>query len=147
MDKPLDRQVGGDHYKRDKLQPLEITYQKFGYDGVKASLFTKVTKYLTRDKDDEALNLHKALHCVDMLIQFQERENDRDTNSGDGSTNLATTRSDSYMPDYGTPGQIRTIGGGHNTISQRAGGTDQVRAESGGRSPASSDPVSYGRNR
>ncbi len=70
----LETQVGGTHYTDLKIQPLELTYQNFGYTGAKAAIYTKVNKYLTRQKDDELEQLKKARHCIDLLIQFKMRD-------------------------------------------------------------------------
>ena len=67
------KQVGGDHYKDQGIQPLELTYLNFGYAGVKASLDTKVNKYLTRNKANEGEDIRKAIHCLEMLAEFKHR--------------------------------------------------------------------------
>jgi hypothetical protein len=77
---PLFTQVGGAHYKEQGSdQPIELCYRRYGYDGVMASLHTKVDKYLTRKKDDKVENLQKAKHCIELMIQFthdnEEKEN------------------------------------------------------------------------
>ena len=75
----LDTQIGGSHYKAEKLQPIEACYQRYGYEGVKAALHCKVDKYLTRDKEgqDDFEQLQKAEHCIQLLLQFykKDREN------------------------------------------------------------------------
>lgn len=71
----IQSQVGGDHYKKQKLQPLDATFARYGYIGVKAAIHTKVDKYLTRDKDDELEQLEKAHHCLGMLIEYYHKEN------------------------------------------------------------------------
>jgi len=40
----LESQVGGDHYKNQGVQPFEITYKNFGYEGLQAAVYTKVNK-------------------------------------------------------------------------------------------------------
>ena len=70
---PLNSQVGGDHYKNQGLQPFEITYANFGYKGLQASVYTKVNKYLTRDKGDHRENVEKAIHCLQIQLQFWEK--------------------------------------------------------------------------
>ena len=74
MSSPFDRQVGGNHYTDLKIQPLELTYANFGYSGLKASIYTKVNKYMTRNKDDEVQQLKKAAHCLHILIEKAEIE-------------------------------------------------------------------------
>ena len=68
-------QVGGSHYTEMGIQPLEVTYLNFGYEGLKASIFTKVLKYMGRKKDNEVEQLKKARHCLDLLIEKAELEN------------------------------------------------------------------------
>jgi len=70
------RQVGGDHYKTMGVQPLEAVYANFGYDGLHASVYTKVLKYLGRKKDSPIQDLKKARHVLDILIEAAEKETD-----------------------------------------------------------------------
>ena len=69
----LDSQVGGDHYKFQALQPFEITYANFGYEGIRASVYTKVNKYLTREKGDHRENVKKAIHCLQVQLELLDR--------------------------------------------------------------------------
>jgi hypothetical protein len=66
----LTKQVGGTHYEEQAIQPLEYTYAIYGWDGVKASVHTKVNKYLTRDKVNEIEDIDKAIHCLELLKEF-----------------------------------------------------------------------------
>ena len=66
-DRATENQVGGSHYTELGLQPLEMTYANFGYSGLKASIYTKVNKYLLRDKDSEVEDIEKAIHCLEIL--------------------------------------------------------------------------------
>tara|TARA_R110001606_G_scaffold181605_7_gene328353 strand:+ start:1241 stop:1630 length:390 start_codon:yes stop_codon:yes gene_type:complete len=70
----LDTQVGGNHYTEMGLQPFEITYANFGYKGIRASCYTKVNKYLVRDKDDHKGQLEKAIHVLQIQLEFLNRE-------------------------------------------------------------------------
>lgn len=70
----LDRQVAGSHYKELGIQPLEATYLNFGYQGLKAAVYTKINKYILRNKDNEVEQLKKARHCLDILIEKAEME-------------------------------------------------------------------------
>ena len=74
---PSQKQVGGDHYIKMGLQPLEATYLTYGYLGMKAAVFTKVLKYINRDKDDEEEQISKAIHCLELLKEKAVLENDR----------------------------------------------------------------------
>jgi len=70
---PLDGQVGGAHYKEQKLQPVEACYQRYGWAGVKASMHLKIDKYLTRNKTDEGEDIDKAMHCMELLKYYWKR--------------------------------------------------------------------------
>lgn len=68
-DASMSKQVDGTHYLNMGIQPLEVTFLNFGYAGLKASVHTKVIKYITRDKGDEVVNLKKAIHCLEILLE------------------------------------------------------------------------------
>ena len=53
----LNKQVAGNHYKVQKIQPIELAYM-LG----QTPAFCKVCKYATRIKDDPVQQLNKALH-------------------------------------------------------------------------------------
>ena len=67
----LDMQVDGSHYKRLKIQPLELAYLIGA-----TPCFTKLAKYTTRDKGDRIINLDKAIHCIriehELYVKSQE---------------------------------------------------------------------------
>ena len=60
----LEEQVGGDHYKKFKIQPWEIVdeYDLCFYSG-------NVLKYLLRVKTNKLEDLKKARHYLDKLIE------------------------------------------------------------------------------
>lgn len=65
----LDIQVGGDHYKSMKIQPMEYSMA----NGLDACQHTAI-KYISRFRTKGGIeDLNKAKHCIDMLIQFEER--------------------------------------------------------------------------
>ena len=65
---PLLTQVGGDHYKRMKIQPMEFSMA----NGLDACQHT-IIKYVTRFRDKGGVeDLRKARHTIDMLIAFEE---------------------------------------------------------------------------
>ena len=74
MIKALDKQVAGDHYKSLALQPFEITFANFGYEGVRAAVYTKVNKYLTREKGVHRENLEKAIHCLEIQLDLHDSQ-------------------------------------------------------------------------
>ena len=66
--KPLDRQVGGDHYKRLKIQPIEYCL----HNNLNVAQ-SKVVKYITRYPFKNGVeDLQKAKHMIDILIEFEE---------------------------------------------------------------------------
>jgi hypothetical protein len=66
----LNTQVGGDHYKKMPIQPMEFSMAN-GLDACQHS----VVKYVTRFRTKGGLaDLEKAKHVLDMLIEFERRE-------------------------------------------------------------------------
>ena len=63
----LQGQVGGVHYTKLKIQPVEVAYE------IGASpLWLKVSKYLTRDKVDQQEDFRKAIHCIHLENELME---------------------------------------------------------------------------
>ena len=63
---PLDVQVGGNHYKQFKVQPV-VLYDKFNLGFGEANLI----KYAMRHQDkDGRKDLDKVIHYSDLMIQF-----------------------------------------------------------------------------
>lgn len=63
------KQVGGDHYKKLKIQPMRYSM----LNNMNACQHTAI-KYITRykDKGDPIENLEKAIHTIELLIQFEK---------------------------------------------------------------------------
>jgi len=73
----LDKQIDGSHYKTMKVQPLEATYNNFGYEGLRAAAYCKVDKYLRREKGGfigHLRDIDKAIHILQVQKEFAERE-------------------------------------------------------------------------
>ena len=68
-------QVGGSHYTKQGIQPLESTFANFGYVGLQASIYTKVNKYLTREKGTHRQDLKKAIHVLQMQLEYYDKYN------------------------------------------------------------------------
>lgn len=67
----LDSQVGGTHYKKLKIQPMEYSMA----NGLDACQHT-IIKYVTRFRDKGGIaDLEKAKHTLDMLIEFEKITN------------------------------------------------------------------------
>lgn len=65
----LNEQVGGDHYKRLKIQPVEYIHAN-GIPFIEGS----VIKYLTRWRSKGGVaDLEKAKHLIDLLIELEGR--------------------------------------------------------------------------
>ena len=66
----IDKQVGGDHYKKFKIQPAEFCYKNnIPY------LEATAIKYLCRWKDKGGVqDLDKAKHFIELLIEFQNED-------------------------------------------------------------------------
>lgn len=69
MDNALNAQVGGDHYKKLKIQPVEYIYaNNIGY------MEGNVIKYVTRWRDKNGVaDLLKARHYIDLLLELEEK--------------------------------------------------------------------------
>lgn len=66
---PLDRQVGGNHYKDKAIQPVEYIHAN-GLGFIEGS----IVKYITRWRDKNGLeDLQKIKHYVDLLIDLETR--------------------------------------------------------------------------
>lgn len=65
----LDVQVGGDHYKKLKIQPTEYIFaNNIPY------IEGNVIKYMTRWRDKGGIDdLQKAKHYIDLLMDFERR--------------------------------------------------------------------------
>lgn len=69
---PLATQVGGQHYKKCKIQPVEYVHANgIGYfEGT-------AIKYLTRWKDKGGIeDLRKAIHFIEILIELETKKGD-----------------------------------------------------------------------
>lgn len=66
---PLASQVGGDHYMKLAIQPIE--YAHLNHLG---PCETNVIKYVTRWRDKGGIaDLEKAKHMLDLLIELEGR--------------------------------------------------------------------------
>ena len=68
--KALKQQVGGDHYSKLVIQPVEyINKNNLTY------LQGNVIKYVTRYKDKNGVeDLQKAKHYIDLLIELEDKD-------------------------------------------------------------------------
>jgi hypothetical protein len=63
----MDKQVGGDHYVRLKVQPWDVMRAVMSPDEFRAYLRGNVIKYIMRDKNGVE-DLMKAAHYLEVLI-------------------------------------------------------------------------------
>jgi hypothetical protein len=69
---PLETQIGGDHYTKLAIQPMQYS-MKNKLDPLQHTII----KYVTRFRDKNGIeDLEKAKHCIDMLIEFERGKND-----------------------------------------------------------------------
>ena len=66
----FDTQIGGDHYKKHAIQPMEYNI-KNNIPFAEGEVISYVTRW--RDKGG-VMDLKKARHVLDMLIELQEKE-------------------------------------------------------------------------
>ena len=73
MSDALKKQIGGDHYKKLAIQPIEYS-MKNKLD----PLQHMVIKYVTRFRDKNGVeDLEKAIHAIDLLIEFGADKNEK----------------------------------------------------------------------
>ena len=66
--KATDTQVGGDHYTKLAIQPMQYS-MKNKLDPLQHTII----KYVTRFRDKAGIeDLEKAKHCIDMLIEYEK---------------------------------------------------------------------------
>lgn len=64
---PLSTQIGGDHYTKLAIQPMQYSMEN-GLDPLQHTII----KYVTRFRDKAGIeDLEKAKHCIDMLIEYE----------------------------------------------------------------------------
>lgn len=63
----LDKQIGGDHYRKLKIQPMQYSMAN-GLDPCQHTIIKYVTRF--RDKGGIA-DLEKAKHTIDLLIELE----------------------------------------------------------------------------
>lgn len=67
---PLDSQVGGSHYNKYKIQPIEFAMAN-GLDYCQANAIKYITRF--RDKNGKQ-DLEKAIHNIEILIKLEYGE-------------------------------------------------------------------------
>lgn len=78
----LDTQIGGGHYKAMAIQPMEFSMA----NKLDACQHTAI-KYITRFREKAGVeDLRKAIHCIEMLIEFEERAASKAPSEKQGDT-------------------------------------------------------------
>jgi len=65
--KALDKQIGGNHYKNYKIQPVEYN-MKNNLSFLAGCIVKRITRY--QDQEDPLKDLNKIKHEVDLLIEI-----------------------------------------------------------------------------
>lgn len=70
MNNPKDTQIGGDHYKKYAIQPLDyIVANDLSF------LAGNAIKYITRYKDKNgAEDIRKAIHYLELLLEYEFKD-------------------------------------------------------------------------
>ena len=72
QDPALDKQVGGDHYKRLAIQPVEfITRNSIPF--LEGCVIKRMCRHLTKDPSASTQDLLKAKHEIDLIIALSEK--------------------------------------------------------------------------
>lgn len=70
--KASDKQIAGNHYSKLKIQPMRYCLENNLNYGQSNTI-----KYITRYKDKNGVeDLKKAIHCIELLIEFEENKLD-----------------------------------------------------------------------
>lgn len=67
----LSKQVGGSHYKNLAIQPTEFNYCN-NIPFIEGNIIKYVTRWKTKGNGIE--DLRKAMHYLEMLIEFEEKK-------------------------------------------------------------------------
>ena len=65
--KATDIQIGGDHYKKYPIQPIEF-YQANNLSYLQGAAIDYLIRHADKGGKED---LEKAKHCIDMMIQFE----------------------------------------------------------------------------
>ena len=68
QNKALDTQVGGNHYKDCKIQPVEYIYSN-GLDFLEGNVVKYITRH--RTKGDGEADIRKVIHYAQMILQME----------------------------------------------------------------------------
>ncbi len=73
----LSRQVGGNHYKKMKIQVMEFCFANMTTEELTGVLKYVTMKYHWREKEDRMEDLEKSKHYMDMILaELRRRDNE-----------------------------------------------------------------------
>lgn len=78
----MDRQVGGDHYTKMKIQPTEFCMAN-DLDHCQSNVIKYVCRHGSKAGINGADDLRKAIHYIEMLIEFKYPEPDASIHATD----------------------------------------------------------------
>ena len=67
-EKPLDQQVGGQHYKGCKIQPVEYIHAN-GLDYLEGNVIKYITRH--RTKGEGRKDIEKAIHYAQLILEME----------------------------------------------------------------------------
>jgi len=67
-EKPLDQQVGGQHYKECKIQPVEYIHAN-GLDYLEGNVIKYITRH--RTKGEGRKDIEKAIHYAQLILEME----------------------------------------------------------------------------
>lgn len=67
MNKVLDNQVGGSHYKDLKIQPVEYCFHN-NIPAIESSIIRYATRHREKNKEQD---VEKIIHYAKILLQFE----------------------------------------------------------------------------
>lgn len=103
MKSSLTEQVGGGHYKKYKIQPVEYAMAN-GLNYCQAN----AVKYVTRYRDKGGLeDLRKAIHNIELLIELEENDRAEQVRP---EAEARDPEEESYRKGLTTP-EVQTEGG------------------------------------
>lgn len=73
-EKPMDVQIGGDHYKKTKIQPVEYIHAN-GLNFLEGCIVKRITRWRDKPSSSRFEDLLKIKHEVDLLIDMETRYN------------------------------------------------------------------------
>lgn len=63
----LDKQIGGDHYERYKIQPIEFLHVN-RIPVIESTIIKYVLRHKSKHKEED---LNKAIHCLEILKELE----------------------------------------------------------------------------